>query len=178
MSRFSLSSSFLVSILSSQGDPPTFKNLDFALAGARFLKNRRVRSEDGLESVLGLSWASFGRSWGSLGGLLSSSGVSLGISWGLLGGQGTILGSSWVLLGASWGPPALFWPDLGGLWEVSREPCWPLTLPWDRFWWSWKPPGSNVDALPNDMELHNWLRRASTTYVCLLLLLLPILVAC
>ena len=47
--------------------------------------------------------------------------MSLGISWGLLGGQGTILGSSWVLLGASWGPPALFWPDLGGLWEVSRN---------------------------------------------------------
>ena len=59
---------------------------------------RRFRSEDGLESVLGLSWASFGRYWGSLGSLLGSSEVLVGVSRELLGSQGTILGSSWVLL--------------------------------------------------------------------------------
>ena len=59
--------SLLGSILSSQADPPTLKNLDFALAGARFLKNQRFRSKDGFESVLGLSRAPFGSSWGALG---------------------------------------------------------------------------------------------------------------
>ena len=95
---FALFSQLLGSILSSQDDPPTFKNRAPASAAARFLKNRRLRSEGGLQSVLGLSWASFGRSWGSLGGLLGFSGVLLGVSWELLGSQGTILGSSWVLL--------------------------------------------------------------------------------
>ena len=37
---FFLSWSLRVSILNSQADPPTFKNLDFALAGARFLTSR------------------------------------------------------------------------------------------------------------------------------------------
>ena len=39
-SLFSLSSSLLVSILSSQAGPPTLKNLDFMRAGARFSKNQ------------------------------------------------------------------------------------------------------------------------------------------
>ena len=86
------------SILGLQDDPPTLKNQAPASAAARFLKNRRLRSEGGLQSVLGLSWASFGRSWVSLGGLLGFSGVLLGGSWELLGSQGIILGSSWVLL--------------------------------------------------------------------------------
>ena len=70
MSFFIFSRSLLRSILSSQADPPTFKNLDFAPAGARFLKNHNFRSKNGFESVLGLSWAPFGGSWGSLGGSL------------------------------------------------------------------------------------------------------------
>ena len=61
-------------------------------------RNLRFRPENGLESVLALSWASSGRSWWSPGGLLGSFGVLLGVSWGLLGSQGTILGSSRVLL--------------------------------------------------------------------------------
>ena len=39
-SLFSSSWSLLVSILSSQADPPTLKNLDFMMAGARFSKNQ------------------------------------------------------------------------------------------------------------------------------------------
>ena len=39
-SLFSFSSSLLVSILSSQADPPTLKNFDFMKAGARFSKNQ------------------------------------------------------------------------------------------------------------------------------------------
>ena len=60
---FFLSSSLLVSILSSQADPPTLKNLDFASAGARFSKNQGIRYKDALDGVLGLSWARFGCSW-------------------------------------------------------------------------------------------------------------------
>ena len=56
------------SSLGLQGDSPTLKNRAPARTAARFLKSRRFRSEGGLQSVLGLSWASFGRSWGSLGG--------------------------------------------------------------------------------------------------------------
>ena len=59
-SLFSLSWSLLLSILSSQADPPTLKNLDFASAGARFLKNQGLGSKDALDGVLGLSWAPFG----------------------------------------------------------------------------------------------------------------------
>ena len=50
-------------------------------------ENTFFQLEDGLESVLGLSCASFGRSWASLGDLLGSSGVLLRISLGLLGGH-------------------------------------------------------------------------------------------
>ena len=42
----------------------------------RFLKIRRFRSDDGLDSVLGPSWRHFWWSWGRLGG-----------SWGRLGGS-------------------------------------------------------------------------------------------
>ena len=68
--------SLLGSILSSQTDLPTLKNVDFMKAGARFLKNHHFRSKDGFESVLGLSRPPFGSSWGVLGGLL-------GALWGL-----------------------------------------------------------------------------------------------
>ena len=52
-----------MSILSSQADPQTLKNLDFASAGARFSNNRDLGSKDALDGVLGLSWARFGCSW-------------------------------------------------------------------------------------------------------------------
>ena len=72
-SLFSSSSNLFVPILSSQADPPTLKNIDFASAGARFLKNQGLGIKDALDGVLGLSWASFGGllgpSWGSLGAL-------------------------------------------------------------------------------------------------------------
>ena len=64
-----------MSILSSQADPPTLKNVDFASAGARFSKNQGLGINDGIENVLGVSWAPFG---------------------GLLGG-------SWGLFWSSWG---------------------------------------------------------------------------
>ena len=38
----------LGSILSSQADPPILKNLDFAMPGARFLKNQGLGSKDDL----------------------------------------------------------------------------------------------------------------------------------
>ena len=75
---FFLSWSLLVSILSSQADPPTLKNLDFAAAGARFSKNQGLGSKDALDGVLGLSWARFGCSWGLLGG---SFGAFAGSRW-------------------------------------------------------------------------------------------------
>ena len=55
-----------MSILSSQADPPTLKNLDFASAGARFSKNQGLRYKDAVDGVLGLSWARVGCSWGLL----------------------------------------------------------------------------------------------------------------
>ena len=67
-----------MSILSSQADPPTLKNLDFMKAGARFSKNQGLWSKDALDGVLGLSWARFGCSWGLLGG---SFGASAGSRW-------------------------------------------------------------------------------------------------
>ena len=77
---FSLSWSLLVSILSSQADPPTLKNLDFASAAARFLKNQGLGSKDALDGVLGLSWPRFGCFWGLLG---SSFGAFAGSRWHL-----------------------------------------------------------------------------------------------
>ena len=57
-----------MSILSSQADPPTLKNVDFASAGARFSKIQGLGFKDALDGVLGLFWAHFGCSWGLLGG--------------------------------------------------------------------------------------------------------------
>ena len=54
--------------MNTQADPPTLKNLDFASAGARFLKNQGLGSKDALDGVLGLSWPRFWCSWGPLGG--------------------------------------------------------------------------------------------------------------
>ena len=79
-SLFSSSWSLLVSILSSQADPPTFKNVGFMRAGARFSKNHGFGSKDALDGVLGLSWAHFGCSWGLLGG---SFGAFAGFRWHL-----------------------------------------------------------------------------------------------
>ena len=79
-SLFSLSSSLFVSILSSQADPPTLKNVGFMRAAARFSKNHGFGSKDALDGVLGLSWAHFGCSWGLLGG---SSGAFAGFRWHL-----------------------------------------------------------------------------------------------
>ena len=79
-SLFSSSWSLLVSILSSQADPPTLKNVGFMRAGARFSKNLGFGSKDALDGVLGLSWAHFGCSWGLLGG---SFGVFAGFRWHL-----------------------------------------------------------------------------------------------
>ena len=59
-SLFSLSSSLLVSILSSQAGPPTLKNLDFIRAGARVSKKQGLGSKYALDDVLGFSWARFG----------------------------------------------------------------------------------------------------------------------
>ena len=151
----------LWSILGLEDDPPTLKNQAPAKAATRFLKNQRFRYEDGLESVLGLSCA-------PLGGLLGTL-LGLQIDPKVLTRSGpfalcALLGS----LRCSWGPPALFWGALGGLLGASK-------LSWDRFWCFWKPPRSYFHALPNDFELHNWLFRASMTYVCLLLLPLLLL---
>ena len=66
-SLFSSSWSLLVSIFSSQADPPTLKNVDFTMRILTFLKNQRFRSKDGFESVWGLSRAPLGSSWESLG---------------------------------------------------------------------------------------------------------------
>ena len=69
-----------MSILSSQADRPTLKNVGFMRAGARFSKNHGFGSKGALDGVLGLSWAHFGCSWGLLGGTF---GVSAGFRWHL-----------------------------------------------------------------------------------------------
>ena len=68
MSSFIFFRGLLGSILSSQADPPTLKNLDFPNEILTFMKKQRFRAKDGFESVWGLPWAPFGSSWGSLGG--------------------------------------------------------------------------------------------------------------
>ena len=55
-----------MSILSSQADPLTLKNVGFMRRG--LAKNQGFGSKDALDGVLGLSWAHFGCSWGLLGG--------------------------------------------------------------------------------------------------------------
>ena len=57
---FSSSWSLFVSILNSQADRPTFKNVGFMRAAARFSKKRGFGSKDALDGVLGLSCAHFG----------------------------------------------------------------------------------------------------------------------
>ena len=54
-------------ILSSQTDPPTLTNLDFSKGKPCFGKNKRLGAEDGLESVLVISWLPFGCYLGPLG---------------------------------------------------------------------------------------------------------------
>ena len=76
-SLFSSSWSLLVSILNSQADRPTLKNVGFMNAGARFSKNHGFGFKDALD---GVSWAHFGCSWGLLGG---SFGVFAGFRWRL-----------------------------------------------------------------------------------------------
>ena len=76
-SLFFISWGLFGSILGVQDDPPTLIVLGFVSTEARFLQEKSFRSEDGLASVLGLSWASFGCSWGSLGGLFGSPVASL-----------------------------------------------------------------------------------------------------
>ena len=51
------------SILSSQTDPPTLKNVDLDLRILTFWRNERFRSKNGFAIVLGLSRALFGSSW-------------------------------------------------------------------------------------------------------------------
>ena len=67
-----------MSILSSQADPLTFKNVGFMKAGARFSKNQGFGSKDALDGVLGLSWAHSGCSGELLGG---SFGAFAGFRW-------------------------------------------------------------------------------------------------
>ena len=47
-------------MLSSQADPPTLKNLDFALAGARLRKNQGLTCKDALDKGFG---ATLGSCW-------------------------------------------------------------------------------------------------------------------
>ena len=101
------------SILSSRTDPPTLKNVDFTQEILTFLKNQRFRPKDGFESVLGLSRAPFGSSWGSLGSSLGpldrpkrASRFVLELSWAWF--ARFLLPK--MALGASWG---CFWLVLG-----------------------------------------------------------------
>ena len=48
-----------MSMLSSQADPPTLKNVGFMKAGARFSENQGFGSKDALDGVLGLLLGSF-----------------------------------------------------------------------------------------------------------------------
>ena len=69
-----------MSILSSQADRPTLKNVGFMKAGARFSKNQGFGSKDALDGVLGVSSAHFGCPWGLLGGSFDA---SAGFRWHL-----------------------------------------------------------------------------------------------
>ena len=64
---FILCGGLLGSILDLQDDPLHLKHLDFSSDFQRFLKNRLFIFQDGLGSVLEVSWAPFGSSWGCLG---------------------------------------------------------------------------------------------------------------
>ena len=80
-SLFILSSSVSVSISSSQADLQTLKISDFSRDIQCFLKKQRLISDDGPESVLGLSWGRFWCSWGRLGSPLGYLEGLLGVSW-------------------------------------------------------------------------------------------------
>ena len=80
-SLFILSSSVSVSISSSQADLQTLKIDDFSSDVQCFLKNQRSISDDGPESVLGLSWGRLWCSWGRLGSPLGYLEGLLGVSW-------------------------------------------------------------------------------------------------
>ena len=67
-----------MSILRSQADLQTLKNLDFASTGTRFTKNQGLGFKDALDGVLGLFWGRFECSWGLLGG---SFGAFAGSPW-------------------------------------------------------------------------------------------------
>ena len=73
-----------------------FENRAPAEAAARFLKNRRFRSEDGLENAWGLSWARFGCFGGFLGSVLGGLGGSLGTPGGSPIAVKVILELSWA----------------------------------------------------------------------------------
>ena len=114
ISFFISSRSLLGSILSSHIDPPTLKNIYFRKGILTFLKNQRFRSKDGFESVLGLSRAPFGSSWGALGSSLGpldrpkrASRFVLELSWASFArfllpkmALGAFWGCLWLVLGA------------------------------------------------------------------------------
>ena len=119
-----------MSILSSQADPPTLKNLDFASAAAPFLKNQGLGSKDALDGVLGRSWHRFGCFWGLLG---SSFGAFAGSRWHLGFSKLFI----WAPLsphlgprGASNSPKRLLRPPHG----EADGPTKPPRLIWRRRW--------------------------------------------
>ena len=70
-----------MSISSSQADLQTLKISDFSRDIQCFLKKQRFISDDGPESVLGLSWGRFWCSWGRLGSPLGYLEGLLGVSW-------------------------------------------------------------------------------------------------
>ena len=84
-SLFSLSWSLFVSILSSQADPPTLKNVGFMRAGARF-------SSD-LKMLLTVFWGSLELILGALGAFLGALLVLLRAFGGTLHAQNFFLGS-------------------------------------------------------------------------------------
>ena len=65
----------LVSMLSSQADPPTIKNLDFGAGFCYFDNNQCLPYREALASVRGLFGAHFWRSWGALAGYLNALGA-------------------------------------------------------------------------------------------------------
>ena len=100
--------------MNSQTNFPTLENIDFTQGILTFLKNQRFRSKDGFENVLGLSRATLGSSWGSLGSSLGpldrpkrASRFVLELSWAWFArfllpkmALGTSWGCFWLVLGA------------------------------------------------------------------------------
>ena len=81
----------------------------------------------GVFGALGGSWAAlvhlgavFGRLGASCVASLGALGASWGASWGVLGGPGCVLGTSWGVLGVSWGSFGLSCGVLGLSWGVLR----------------------------------------------------------